>query len=127
MSDHDRVKPYLCGANAAPEPVIPTLIPKLPGSVHSQKEHERLFPGQPCFYCGDAAQSVDHMIPRSKGGSNLIGNKVPACHRCNQMKGDMLVEEFVAHMERILQTLRAKKVIQFPIQFGGERLWRKVA
>lgn len=113
MSDTDQIKPYMCAAHIVPEPAMAALPPRVKG----QKEHERLFPGQPCYYCGDLAQSVDHMMPSSKGGSNALDNKVPACHRCNQMKGDLSVEEFIAKMERILQTLQSKKVRQF----GGDR------
>jgi 5-methylcytosine-specific restriction endonuclease McrA len=88
---------------------------------------DRLFPNASCYYCGEKAENVDHLVPTSKGGSGDKSNKVPACHLCNQMKGNMLLEDFIARMEKILQTLRSKKVIQFPIQFGGSCLWRKVA
>ena len=70
-----------------------------------------LFPGQPCYYCGDAAESVDHKIPYSRGGRDGP-NLVPACHRCNQMKGDLTVEEFIDRLKVILWALESKKVIQ---------------
>jgi 5-methylcytosine-specific restriction endonuclease McrA len=89
----------------------------------SKRLVDRLFPGAPCYYCGDKAENVDHLVPTSKGGNGDRSNKVPACHPCNQMKGNMMLDEFIARMERILQTLRSKKVIQFPIQFGGSCLW----
>lgn len=118
MADEERIMPFIRAAHVVPEPPA---VPK--PRVSGQKEHERLFPGQPCFYCGDPAQSVDHKIPRSKGGQRGA-NLVPACHRCNQMKGDMTVDEFMAHMERVLETLRNKKVIQFG---GKEQLWCPLA
>lgn len=86
-----------------------------------KKSHERLFPGQPCFYCGAAAESVDHLLPRSRGGKEGV-NLVPACYRCNQMKGDMTLEEFIAHCQKVVQTVLGKKVIQ-----AGDRLWTAVA
>jgi hypothetical protein len=34
------------------------------------------------------------MVPISRGGVNFISNIVPACLRCNQLKGNTTVEEF---------------------------------
>lgn len=108
-------------------PHVVPLPPVLPARVFGVKEVDRLFPNALCYYCGEKAENVDHFVPRAKGGSNELSNKVPACSPCNSMKGNMLFEEFVARIERILQTVRSKKVIQFPIQFGGNRLWRMIA
>lgn len=41
-----------------------------------------------CGYCGDHATTVDHILPRSRGGRNTWQNTVAACDRCNQRKGD---------------------------------------
>jgi 5-methylcytosine-specific restriction endonuclease McrA len=45
-----------------------------------------------CVYCGRTSQEatleVDHIIPRSKGGSNLPTNLVTACYECNMGKSD---------------------------------------
>jgi 5-methylcytosine-specific restriction endonuclease McrA len=38
--------------------------------------------------------TVDHVIPRSKGGSNALRNTVAACHACNQAKGSMTADQF---------------------------------
>tara|TARA_E500000305_G_C3949014_1_gene201236 strand:+ start:110 stop:559 length:450 start_codon:yes stop_codon:yes gene_type:complete len=41
-----------------------------------------------CAYCRCArATTLDHIKPRSKGGSNLRSNLVPACTECNHSKG----------------------------------------
>ena len=50
-----------------------------------------------CYYCGTKLQNkhygrkdymtIDHCIPRSKGGSNDLFNLVPACKTCNREKG----------------------------------------
>jgi len=41
-----------------------------------------------CAYCGGAASTIDHVLPRSRGGQNAWANTVAACGRCNQRKGD---------------------------------------
>ena len=41
-----------------------------------------------CAYCRcERATTLDHIKPRSKGGSNLRSNLVPACQACNHDKG----------------------------------------
>ncbi len=59
-----------------------------------------------CTYCGEpidkASATADHLIPESRGGIRSNDNKVPACRRCNMMKGDMNVEEFKKFMERAI-------------------------
>ncbi len=41
-----------------------------------------------CGYCGGHADTVDHVLPRSRGGTNAWTNTVAACERCNQAKRD---------------------------------------
>jgi hypothetical protein len=44
-----------------------------------------------CAYCRcKRANTIDHLKPRCKGGSNLRSNLVPACHECNHSKGSEL-------------------------------------
>ncbi len=49
-----------------------------------------------CAYCSkmDTPFEVDHILPRSRGGSNRISNLCLACHACNQQKGDQTAAEF---------------------------------
>lgn len=44
--------------------------------------------GGRCMYCGAVATSVDHVIPRSRGGQHAWDNVVAACRRCNHVKAD---------------------------------------
>ncbi|AWW31522.1 HNH endonuclease [Echinicola strongylocentroti] len=47
-----------------------------------------------CQYCGSPKHlTVDHVIPRSKGGKSSWTNLITACHRCNVQKGDKTPEE----------------------------------
>ncbi|MFC0530841.1 HNH endonuclease [Phytohabitans kaempferiae] len=44
--------------------------------------------GHRCAYCGGSATTVDHVLPRSRGGRNTWLNTIAACEGCNQRKGD---------------------------------------
>lgn len=46
-----------------------------------------------CQYCNAAAESIDHVVPRSRGGTNTWDNVVAACRPCNSKKRDRLLEE----------------------------------
>lgn len=46
-----------------------------------------------CQYCGAAAENIDHVVPRSRGGAHTWDNVVAACRRCNAAKEDRLLED----------------------------------
>lgn len=48
-----------------------------------------------CSYCGrgDLPLTLDHIIPKSKGGDDSWENLVAACMPCNNRKGDRTLEE----------------------------------
>jgi 5-methylcytosine-specific restriction endonuclease McrA len=46
-----------------------------------------------CAYCGRRAETIDHVIPRSRGGKHLWENCVASCMPCNHRKADKLLEE----------------------------------
>ena len=41
-----------------------------------------------CAYCGDAANEVDHVIAKVRGGEDVLDNLVAACRACNLRKRD---------------------------------------
>jgi 5-methylcytosine-specific restriction endonuclease McrA len=48
-----------------------------------------------CQYCGSIKQlTIDHVIPKSKGGKDTWENLVVACMPCNTKKGDRTPEEW---------------------------------
>ena len=49
--------------------------------------------GGRCVYCAAPATSIDHVIPRSRGGAHAWENVVSACHRCNHTKADKPLKE----------------------------------
>ena len=80
--------------------------------------------GRKCFYCGKTVSNfeVEHMLPKSRGGSNRIDNLTLSCHSCNQKKGTLTAEEFIK------QTLPAEKVAKKLKQLSKEkRLFKYMA
>ncbi|WP_256975015.1 HNH endonuclease [Paenibacillus amylolyticus] len=47
-----------------------------------------------CHYCGGYGDTIDHVVPTSKGGADVIENKVCSCEECNQLKSDMDYKNF---------------------------------
>lgn len=49
-----------------------------------------------CAYCGKTGTplEIEHIVPKSRGGSNRVSNLTIACHTCNQAKGKQTAEEF---------------------------------
>lgn len=46
-----------------------------------------------CAYCGRGATTIDHVLPRSRGGADSWENLVACCLRCNNLKGDRTPQE----------------------------------
>lgn len=49
--------------------------------------------GGRCQYCAGPAESIDHVVPRSRGGQHIWENVVAACRACNTRKRDRLLSE----------------------------------
>jgi len=81
--------------------------------------------GFQCQYCGatDVPLTIDHVIPRSRGGTDTWENLVCACIHCNNLKGDRTPEEVGM---RLLRPPRRPHPILFLKQFVGklEDEWR---
>ncbi len=46
-----------------------------------------------CAYCARRAETIDHVVPRSRGGKHTWENCVASCMACNHRKADRLLEE----------------------------------
>jgi 5-methylcytosine-specific restriction endonuclease McrA len=53
-----------------------------------------------CQYCGGHADSIDHVLPRSRGGEHVWHNVAAACRPCNLRKRDRTPEEAGMHLLR---------------------------
>jgi hypothetical protein len=52
--------------------------------------------GRKCAYCGntDVPVEVEHIVPKSRGGTDRVSNLTLSCRKCNVEKGDQTAEEF---------------------------------
>ena len=68
--------------------------------------------GRQCCYCGkqDVPLQIEHIVPKSRGGSNRVSNLCLACAACNMAKGSQDVRDFLkaqpARLERLLVRAR---------------------
>jgi 5-methylcytosine-specific restriction endonuclease McrA len=53
-----------------------------------------------CQYCGRTAENLDHVVPRSRGGTHTWDNVVAACRRCNSRKENRLIEDVGLRLAR---------------------------
>ncbi|GET37583.1 RNA-guided endonuclease IscB [Microseira wollei] len=66
--------------------------------------------GRKCAYCGieNVPFEIEHILARSKGGSNRVSNLCLSCHSCNQAKGNKSVEEFLKKKPEVLRRVIAQ-------------------
>jgi 5-methylcytosine-specific restriction endonuclease McrA len=60
--------------------------------------------GGRCAYCDRPASTVDHVVPRSRGGRHEWENVVSACSRCNHVKADRVITELGWRMRIVPHT-----------------------
>jgi 5-methylcytosine-specific restriction endonuclease McrA len=80
-----------------PRPVVIRLVRyvRIPHDTHRRKITRRAVfarDGWECQYCGARSNlTVDHVVPRSKGGVTDWDNIVASCAPCNRRKGDAML------------------------------------
>ncbi|WP_329377889.1 RNA-guided endonuclease IscB [Streptomyces sp. NBC_01351] len=82
------------------------------GTLHGTEVREFLLAkwGRACAYCGATGVplNIDHIHPRSRGGSDRISNLCTACIPCNEKKSNQPVEDFLQHSPRRLARILAQ-------------------
>lgn len=71
--------------------------------------------GRECAYCADkdVPLEVEHIVSRSKGGSDRVSNLTLACNPCNQEKGNGTLEDFFKTSKRVKgKSARMEKVLK---------------
>ena len=77
-----------------------------------------------CQYCGSRADSIDHVQPRSRGGTNTWENVVAACRPCNLTKRDRTPDEAGMRLERPCRAPRATAWVVVSVS-GVPDTWRR--
>jgi len=73
-----------------------------------------------CQYCGSRKRlTLDHVIPRSRGGSHTWDNVVTACERCNSRKGDRTPAEVGMQLRT-----KPKPPVHPAVAFAVSDTWR---
>ena len=90
-----------------PRPMVIRLTTyvRIPRDAHRRKITRRAVFARDqwtCQYCGQSRGNltVDHVIPRSKGGSSTWDNIVASCAPCNRRKADHLPDKAGMHPKR---------------------------
>lgn len=99
------------------------------GTLHGTEVREYLLAkfGRSCAYCRATGTplNVDHVHPRSKGGTDRVSNLVLACVPCNQAKGNRPVTEFAPHVAtEILARAKTPLIDAAAVQITRWALWR---
>ena len=96
----ERLEQPLSSASATyPWPHVIRLVTyvRVPRTVQRKISRRALFARDDwrCVYCGDRNNrlTLDHVLPRSRGGESVWENVVTACAPCNHTKGNRTLEE----------------------------------
>lgn len=78
-----------------------------------------------CQYCGRKGNlTIDHVIPKSRGGPESWENLVAACHPCNSKKGNRTPDE--AKMPLLRKPRRPSHIVFFKQFMGSSELeWKQ--
>ena len=64
-----------------------------------------------CIYCSihasKAKMEIDHVVPKSKGGTDSLNNLVLSCNACNQAKGNQDVQTYLKGKPSVLKRVKA--------------------
>jgi 5-methylcytosine-specific restriction endonuclease McrA len=97
IESHDRPLRSACAAFRRPHVIRLVTYVRVPRGATRRISRRVLFArdGWQCAYCGSESHrlTLDHVVPRSRGGASVWENVVASCAPCNHRKGDRLLEE----------------------------------
>jgi 5-methylcytosine-specific restriction endonuclease McrA len=98
-------RPLRSAGRAFPWPHVIRLLEyvRVPKAVQRKISRRALFARDDwrCQYCGSSGRlTLDHVVPRSRGGDSVWENVVTSCAPCNLRKGNRLLHEVRMHLRR---------------------------
>lgn len=97
LESHDKPLRSACTSFRRPHVIRLVTYVRVPRGVTRRISRRVLFArdGWACMYCGTGGNrlTLDHVVPRSRGGTSVWENVVTSCAPCNHRKGDRLLEE----------------------------------
>jgi 5-methylcytosine-specific restriction endonuclease McrA len=93
-------------------------VVKVPYHRHTAMSRRAVFArdNHTCGYCGQTADSIDHVLPRSRGGQNVWENVIAACRSCNLRKRDRTPDEAGMRLSTLPRAPRELSWITFAVQ-----------
>ena len=90
------------------------------GSIADDERLKMILP-QACNYCGNKSNlSIDHLIPKAKGGADKAGNMVWACKSCNSAKSDTDLLDWYNTKNVFPPLLLLRRYLKIAIEFCRE-------
>ena len=78
-----------------------------------------------CQYCGKSAESVDHIVPRSKGGLHEWSNVVACCKKCNLIKADKLLHQTHLNLKNLPSNPKGNFWIKTIVGSNPDPSWKE--
>jgi len=76
-----------------------------------------------CAYCGETENlTLDHITPRSKGGTDRVTNVLCACKECNTSKGHQMWSDWYLNQE-FFTTERLSKIVEWQKKIADNELY----
>ena len=105
LESNDRPLRSACTQFRRPHVIRLMTYVRVPRGVTRRISRRVLFArdGWQCVYCGSAGNrlTLDHVVPRSRGGESSWENVVTSCAPCNLRKGDRLLKDSGLHLRRL--------------------------
>lgn len=104
------------------------------GTLHGTEVREYLLAkwGRACAYCNATGVplNIDHIHPRSRGGSDRVANLALACVACNQIKDSQPIEDFLKGKPKLVTKIKAQAKAPLrdaaAVQSTRWALWREL-